>query len=131
MITQLTHTSLLVKDQEEALKFWQKLGFNKKDDTPMGPNQRWLTITCQAQPEVEIILQKADWGAGDQTEQERDAQIGKQPGFCFASDNIEEDYKRLKQAGVTLLGKPSQQPWGKQLLFKDLYGNTHVIVQSL
>lgn len=96
----------------------------------MGPNQRWLTIHAKEQPNVDIILQKPDWGADDQTEKERSAQIGKQSGFCFASNNIQDDYTSLKKAGITLLGEPTKQPWGIQLLFEDLYGNTHLIVQS-
>lgn len=67
----------------------------------MGPNQRWLTIHAKEQPNVDIILQKPDWGADDQTEKERSAQIGKQSGFCFASNNIQDDYTSLKKAGIT------------------------------
>lgn len=130
MIKKLTHTPLIVEDQTKALTFFvEKMGFTKRDDSPMGPNQRWLTIGCKQQPDVEIILQAVDWGMDNATEEERRAQIGKQ-GFCFSSDNIEADYKNLQQKGVKVIGKPEKMPWGHQLSFEDLYGNKHLLVQT-
>lgn len=38
MITQLSHVTVLVKDQDEALRFYtEKLGFEKKEDEAFGP----------------------------------------------------------------------------------------------
>jgi len=132
MITKLTHTALLVRDQDEALQFFvEKLGFIKADDVPMGPNQRWLTVKCKNQPHVELILQAPDWGTSKLTEKERRACIGRQCGLAFSSDDIQADYKSFKEKGVKTLGKPTKQPWGTQLLFEDLYGNVHILVEPL
>ena len=45
MITSLRIVALVVRDQDEALKFYtEKLGFEKKSDDMFGPGMRWLTI---------------------------------------------------------------------------------------
>ncbi|MEM7361443.1 MAG: VOC family protein [Bacteroidota bacterium] len=129
MIKKITHTPLIVKDQEEALTFFtEKIGLEKRDDSPMGKNQRWLTVGCKKQPDIEIILQAVDWGMDNATPQELTAQIGKQ-GFVFSSDDIEGDYNSLKEKGVKVLAKPKKESWGYQFSFEDLYGNIHLLVQ--
>ncbi len=123
---QLTHVPLIVKNQDEALKFFvEKLGFEKKDDSPMGKD-RWLTVCCKGQP-IEIVLQMPHWGPEKASIQERTAMIGKQ-SFCFSSPDIAQDHKKLLSKGVKILGQPTIEPWGKQLLFEDLYGNVYVLV---
>jgi catechol 2,3-dioxygenase-like lactoylglutathione lyase family enzyme len=45
MIIKLLRVTLIVRDQEEAFRFYtEKLGFEKRADQPMGENTRWLTI---------------------------------------------------------------------------------------
>lgn len=123
---QLTHVSLMVSNQKEALAFFtEKLGFEKKDDAPMGKD-RWLTIGCPGQA-VEIILQMPHWGVENASTQEREAQIGKQ-SFYFYTVDIQETYQRFKDNGVKVLGVPKQQPWGAEFQFQDLYGNIHGMV---
>ncbi|MEM7174257.1 MAG: VOC family protein, partial [Bacteroidota bacterium] len=127
------HVPLLTTDQERDLKFWSHLGFEKKEDQPMNkpgePIQRWLTASSKLNPDLQIILQDVTWGADSGTIATRKNQVGQQPGFCFTSTHIERDRKLLQEAGATLLGEPTDEAWGKQLLFKDLCGNTHVVVE--
>jgi catechol 2,3-dioxygenase-like lactoylglutathione lyase family enzyme len=51
-------SSVLVDDQEKALKFYtEKLGFVLKTDVPVG-EYRWLTVTSPDGPEgVELVLE--------------------------------------------------------------------------
>lgn len=132
----ITHVPLLTDDQEREIKFWETLGLEKKDDNWMDAKKqhRWVTMGSSSQTKdqkngVELILQHQDWGADSLSPEERKAQVGKQPGLCLASANIEADAKKIREAGGLLLGEITQQMWGKQLLFKDLLGNTHVLVQ--
>ena len=120
----------LVRDQNEALDFFvNKLGFEKKDDSMMGEGKRWLTIGLRSQPELEIILQSPDWGMDNLAPAEREAQIGKSSGLSFASDDIEDDYRKLMAKGIEVLAPPAKKPWGRQILFKDPYGNIHLLVE--
>ncbi len=124
----ITHVSLMVKNQDEALAFFvKKLGYEKREDNPMGQD-RWLTVGCPGQA-LEIVLQMPHWGPEKASTKEREAMIGKQ-SFCFASTDIQADYKQLTSQGVTVLEPPTQYPWGHQLIFADLYGNAHVLVAT-
>jgi len=54
-------TSIFVYDQEEALKFYTEvLGFEKKNDFPVGET-RWLTVVSSGEPEgTELVLEPGD-----------------------------------------------------------------------
>ena len=57
MITRLSHITLFVNNQDEALSFYRdKLGFKLHTDAMVGADFRWLTITAPEQPDFEIIL---------------------------------------------------------------------------
>lgn len=50
--------SVLVKNQQQALRFYtEKLGFVKKTEIPMG-NHSWLTVVSADEPDgVEVVLE--------------------------------------------------------------------------
>ena len=52
-------TSVFVDDQAKALAFYtEKLGFVKKNDVPMGGEDRWLTVVSPEAPDgVELLLE--------------------------------------------------------------------------
>ena len=54
----ITLTNVLVDDQEKALAFYTDvLGFEKKDDVPLG-EYRWLTVVSPEAPDgVELLLE--------------------------------------------------------------------------
>ena len=57
MVTKLSHTSLLVSDQDKAYDFYvKKLGFNVHTDATMDNGFRWLTVTTPDQPDLGIVL---------------------------------------------------------------------------
>lgn len=58
MNTTITTASVLVDDQAKALEFYTtKLGFQKKNDIPMGEH-RWLTVVGVDAPDgVELLLE--------------------------------------------------------------------------
>ncbi len=125
MITKLSHVTIWVKNQDEAKKFYvETLGFKVvMDDSTMMPGYRWLTVAPQQQSELEIVL-------GPATGPEEIAQIGKQGTWVLASDDIQEDYRRLKARGVKIHYEPRENPYGTDFVFEDLYGNTYDLVQA-
>jgi catechol 2,3-dioxygenase-like lactoylglutathione lyase family enzyme len=124
MITKVTHVTVWVKDQDEALKFYRdKLGFKViSDDSTTVPNYRWLTVAPQQQDGLEIALNLA-------TTSDQLAGVGKQGIFVLGSDNIHADYARLKAQGVKIQTEVNVNPWGSDFVIEDLYGNDFDVVQ--
>lgn len=53
-------TSVLVDDQEKALEFYTRIGFQLKHDVPTGAH-RWLTLVSKEQPEgTELLLEPGE-----------------------------------------------------------------------
>lgn len=126
MITKLSIVTILVRDQDEALKFYtEQLGLIKKDDMAWGGADRWLTVHAKDQPELEIFLAKADSFGMDLMEQ-----VGKGPSWAFGTDNCQQTYEELSARGVEFSGPPTKQPYGIEVKFEDLYGNKFAIVEE-
>lgn len=125
MITKITHLTLFVSNQDEALTFYQKIGFKIHTDAMLG-QMRWLTLHPAEQPGFELVLMLAE--TTDEI-----ALIGKQgankPFFCIESNDCRKDYEHLKAAGIEFIEAPEEQPWGISVTFKDLYGNLIYMVQ--
>jgi uncharacterized glyoxalase superfamily protein PhnB len=130
MIKQVTHISLLVRDQEEALQWYtEKLEFEKRADLPFpGGEERWLTIAPKEQQDLEIVLQPPTWGTGGDTES-RAQLIGKVPGWVVTTDDCRKAYETLAARGVKFLSPPEEVPWGVSAVFEDLYGTVHNLLE--
>jgi predicted enzyme related to lactoylglutathione lyase len=125
-LNKIGHITLLVKDQDEALKFYvEKLGFQKRQDVMLG-SMRWLTVSAKDQTDLELTFVLAD------SEEKRRA-LGKQAGdhvfLTLETDDCRKEYKALKARGVKFYGKPEVQPWGIDVVLEDLYGNLFDLVQ--
>ena len=122
MITKVTHATIWVKDQDEALKFYRDtLGFKVTADNTSMPGYRWLTVAPQSDS-FEIVLNLA-------TTPEQLAGVGRQGIFILTSDDINADYAALKSKGVKLQTGINVNPWGSDFIFLDLYGNDFDVVQ--
>ncbi len=127
MIQKIGYITIIVKDQDEAAKFFvEKLGFVKRIDTSFGPSMRWLTLSPQNQTEVELTLVKAE------TEEKKQA-LGKQAGdhvlLTLETDDCNRDYKEMRAKGVRFYGRPQKQPYGIEVVFEDLYGNLFDLIE--
>ena len=127
MIKKIGHITILVKDQDEALKFYtEKLGFKKCQDTMFGADMRWVTVAPKNQQDLEITFVKAD-------SKEKLKSLGKQAGdhvfLTLETDNCRRDYEAMKTKDVRFSGKPTKQPYGTEVVFEDLYGNLFDLIQ--
>jgi catechol 2,3-dioxygenase-like lactoylglutathione lyase family enzyme len=101
-------TSIMVDDQDKALKFYTEVfGFVKKHDIPVG-EYRWITVVSpEGPPDVELSLEPNANPVG------RTFQDGlfKQgiPATAFEVGNIEQEYQRLKGLGVVFTQAPNRQ----------------------
>ncbi len=131
MINKLAVVTLLVRDQEEALKFYtEKLGFAKRQDQAFGPGMRWLTVAPQKQTELEItLLQPNPLMHGEAHARELLAMVGKQPTWSYRTDDCRKEYETLSARGVKFVQEPRDEPYGVEAVFEDLYGNTYSLLQ--
>ncbi|MDR7131495.1 catechol 2,3-dioxygenase-like lactoylglutathione lyase family enzyme [Algoriphagus sp. 4150] len=127
MITKAIQITILVNDVDEAKNYYvDKLGFSVVNDMVFSSDWRYLTVAPQKDNATVFELLKAETP-------EQKKQVGHQAGgqvlVMFESDNIIDDYNRMKAKGVVFNGEPSEVPEGKGVGFKDLYGNQFDLYQ--
>jgi catechol 2,3-dioxygenase-like lactoylglutathione lyase family enzyme len=125
-MNKIGHITLIVENQDEALKFYtEKLGFQKRQDLLFG-NMRWVTVSPKGQTDLEFTFVLADSEA-------KRAAMGKQAGdhvlLTLETDDCRKEYKALKAKGVKFYGKPEVQASGVDVVLEDLYGNLFDLVQ--
>lgn len=115
-------TSVLVNDQTSALDFYTNvLGFDKKQDIPMG-EYRWLTVVSPEGPDdVELVLEPLGFPPAV-TYQKALYEAGI-PLTAFAVADVEIEYERLKSFGVAFKGEPQESGGTKVAVFDDTCGN--------
>ncbi len=121
-------SSIMVDDQERALKFYTDvLGFVKKTDMSIG-EYRWLTVTSPEGPEgIELVLEPMGFPpAKDYQKALYNAGI---PIIAFLSSDIQAEYKRLKARGVSFRSEPQTMGAITSVLFEDTCGNLINLVQ--
>ncbi len=121
-------SSVMVEDQEQALKFYtEKLGFVKKTDMSVG-EYRWLTVTSPDGVEgVELVLEPM--GFPPAREYQKALFSAGIPITAFISTNIQEEYQLLKALGVKFRSEPQVMGAITSVLFEDTCGNLVNLVQ--
>jgi predicted enzyme related to lactoylglutathione lyase len=123
-------TSVMVDDQDKALKFYTEvLGFIKKTEIPLGEH-KWLTVVSKEEQDgVELLLEPMGF-APAKTFQKALFEAGI-PLTAFHVDNLEKEYERLTSSGVSFSMKPIQMGPAKLAVFNDTCGNNIQLVQVL
>ncbi len=89
-ITEIGVVIVPVSDQERALDFYvDKLGFEKRSDTPFGDGERWIEV---APPGASTVLALVPPRKGDPT--------GVETRVALSSDDIDADHAALRDRGV-------------------------------
>ncbi len=128
MNTRISHLSLIVRNQDEALAFYtEKLGFvvtegHKAEDGTW----YWLTIAPTKDSAVSLSLLLPQ-------QPEDSAVIGKQSGsiplFVLLTDDCHKTTQEFAAKGVTFTKQPTNEFWGIDAVIQDLYGNLIDICQ--
>ena len=124
-------TSVLVDDQEKALRFYTDvLGFLKKEDVPLGGDARWLTVVSpQDRDGVELLLEPDGHpAAGPFKAALVDDGI---PYTSFGVDDIEAEYRRLRDLGVRFTQEPAAMGPVTTAVFDDTCGNLIQMAQRV
>jgi catechol 2,3-dioxygenase-like lactoylglutathione lyase family enzyme len=128
MIQRLTHTTVYVLDQEEALHFYRdKLGFEVRDDATMDNGFRWLTVGPKAQPGMRLALMKVEEGPMCSAERAATLRQLVQDGAfgigVFEADDCRATYAELKANGVEFMSEPEEKFYAIEAIGKDDSGN--------
>lgn len=135
MIKKMSHTPIFVLDQDSAIDFYvNKLGFELRNDAPMGPDFRWVTVSPPGQPDLEIILMATKPGMAfdEQTASTlnnlvRDGKLG---AGVFHVDDIYATYKELTAKGVQFKQPPKEEFYGIEAIMLDDSGNWFSVSQE-
>jgi predicted enzyme related to lactoylglutathione lyase len=113
-------TSVMVDDQDKALKFYTEvLGFVKKTEIP---EIKWLTVVSPEGPDdIELLLEPNDNRAAKAYQKAIYEQ--RIPLAAFAVDDIQKEYERMKGLGVVFRTEPIKMGGATVAVFDDTCGN--------
>lgn len=118
----ITLTSVLVDDQEKALRFYTDvLGFVKKADIPMG-EARWLTVVSPQDPDGTELLLEPDGHPAAGPFKEALVADGI-PFTSFGVDDVHAEAERLHRLGVRFTQEPAEMGPVTTAVFDDTCGN--------
>src|SRR4051812_826424 len=121
MTQQLAHVAIVVRDYDEAIKFYtEQLDFNLIEDTVLSDTKRWVLVAPPGPDGCKLLLAKA---ATD----EQQSRVGNQTGgrvFLFLhTDDFWRDFSSYSGKGIHFVRQPESQEYGTVAVFEDLYGN--------
>jgi catechol 2,3-dioxygenase-like lactoylglutathione lyase family enzyme len=122
-------TSVMVEDQEKALKFYTDvLGFLKKTEVPLG-KFKWLTVVSPEGPgDIELLLEPMEFPPARVFQKALfDAGI---PLTAFAVDDLKSEYERMEKLGVMFKTKPTKMGPVTVAVFDDTCGNLIQLVEK-
>ncbi len=122
-------TSVLVDDQEKALRFYtETLGFQKKHDIPLG-DARWLTVVSAQDPGGPERLLEPDSHPAAKPFKNALVEDGI-PYTSFGVDDVEADFERLSGRGVRFTQPPTDMGSVKTAVLDDTCGNLIQLAQQ-
>ena len=129
MIQKIAKIALVVDDYDEAIEFYtKKLHFVLLEDTLLGDSKRWVVISPPGAQECCLLLSKAN-------NLKQSSRVGNQTGgriFLFLyTDNINRDYQNLLKHKIEIVRELNKEPFGKVLVFADLYGNLWDLIEPI
>lgn len=132
MITNISITSVFVKDQDDAKRFYTEvLGFEAKDDITLGNGFRWCTVVHPNQPELQVSLAvPGPPHSPDMVEaMNRALDGGGMSGLGLQVDDCRKTADDLKDKGVEFVQDPAERPYGVEAVCRDNSGNWMVLVE--
>lgn len=127
MTQKLGYVALVVRDYDEAVKFYKhSLGFQLIEDTDLGGGKRWVRVRPPGSTGTDLLLARA-------VNPEQSSRIGNQTGgrvFLFLhTDDFWRDYRAMTARGVKFVRPPSEESYGTVAVLEDLYGNKWDLLQ--
>ncbi len=127
MIQKITHGSVYVDDQDEALDFYVgKLGMEVTADQGMPNGFRWLTVSPKGQ-DFSLILMKLDNDPRLTAEDKETIRSMQRRGVfgagVLATDDCQRTYDELSAKGVVFTSPPKDEFYAVEAIMQDPFGN--------
>jgi len=121
----LALTALLVRDYDDAIDWYTRvLGFRLAADRDTGGGKRWVEIAADGGGA--LLLAKA------KEPEELSAvgnQFGGRVGLFLHVDDFDAIYQRLVEVSAQFDEQPRDEPYGRVVVFRDLYGNRWDLIE--
>lgn len=115
-------TSVMVDDQEKALKFYTEvLGFQEKVNVPLGEH-RWITVVSPQDPDGTQLLLEPDEHPAAKPFKKALVADGI-PFTSFAVDDVHAEFERLRALGVLFTQEPADMGPVTTAVLDDTCGN--------
>src|SRR3954453_11886175 len=111
-----------VADQDAAIEFYAKLGFETRVDIPFGGDYRWV--------EVALGDGETTVGLSPPPPDRPETAGGRETDLTLQTDDIKAFHARLKEAGVEVDEEISEmaEPVPPMFWFRDMEGNVLLVV---
>ena len=121
---QVDLVTIVVAEYDPAIAFFTEvLGFELVEDSPSATNdgrpKRWVVVRPPGAA-TGVLLARAD---GDRQRAAVGGQTAGRVGFFLRVDDFDAHYRRMLDAGVTFVGEPRTEPYGRVAVFEDIAGN--------
>ncbi len=127
MYQRIAHIALVVKDYDEAIKFYtEKLDFTLLENTKIDENKRWVMIAPTGATECCLLLAKA---ANQRQTESVGNQTGGRVGFFLFTDDFWRDYNKMVEREISFVRPPTEFEYGTVAVFEDLYGNLWDLIE--
>lgn len=119
--------TLVVRDYDEAIDFYvRRVGFTLVSDDVMSPTKRWVVVAPPGGG-CGLLLARADGQA-------QEAALGNQTGgrvaFFLRAADFDAQYRHMVDHGVEFLEEVRHEPYGKVVVWRDLYGTTWDLLEA-
>jgi catechol 2,3-dioxygenase-like lactoylglutathione lyase family enzyme len=121
-LRQLSLVCVPTPDQDRAIDFYEKLGFEKRTDIPFGGAYRW----------VEVYLPEGTTGIALAPPPEGQEVVPAQTGITLTTEDIDATHAELKSRGVDVDAEVARMgdPVPPMFWFRDPTGHTLMVVEQ-
>jgi catechol 2,3-dioxygenase-like lactoylglutathione lyase family enzyme len=110
----------VVDDYDKAIAYYTGvLGFELIQDETLSETKRWVLVS-PGDGSCQLLLARA---VGPLQEQAVGNQTGGRVFLFLHTDTFQQDYDRLLEHHVEIVRPPEEMPYGRVLVFRDIYGN--------
>jgi catechol 2,3-dioxygenase-like lactoylglutathione lyase family enzyme len=108
-------------DQDQAIEFYEQLGFEKRTDVPFGGGYRW----------VEVYLPDSTTGIALAPPPPGKSAEGTETGITLTTDDVDATHAHFKSLGIDVDDEVSRMgdPVPPMFWFRDPNGNSLMVVE--